>query len=384
MLRRYRYSLSDLPLESLQLPFPSNRSLRLVQILYSDRQKCPIMRSVINESRIQTTCLLILSAFCLGTALFFLRPVLIPFVLAIFFTYSLTPVIDLQRRRFKMPRLLAILTTILLGCLLLALLSLIVSASASEMAANADEYQDRIQRLLDRVVVTVPFERFGVQPETFTSSIVRNLQDTVGGMLGSTASALINVLSKGVLVLIFMIFMLLGRKDEVDPKSGIWGEVELRVRRYIINMLLISAATGLLVGSSLALIGVEFALVFGFSAFVLNFIPSIGSVIATLLPLPVVLLNPDLSVTLKVLAIVIPGLIQFGIGNLLTPKVMGDSLDLHPVAVLSALIFFGLIWGIVGMFLATPITAITKILLEKMEVTRPVADFLAGRIQAPG
>ena len=233
-------------------------------------------------------------------------------------------------------------------------------------------------------IITIPFDRFGIQPEAFTSSIVRNLQDTVGGMLGSTASALINVLSKGILVLIFMIFMFLGRKDGADPTVGIWGEVELRVRRYIINMILISAATGLIVGTSLTLIGVEFALVFGFSAFVLNFIPSIGSMIATLLPLPVVLLNPDLSVTLKTLAIVIPGLVQFGIGNLLTPKVMGDSLDLHPVAVLSALIFFGLIWGIVGMFLATPITAITKILLEKVEVTRPIANLLAGRIHAPG
>ncbi len=342
------------------------------------------MSNVINESRIQTTCLLILSAFCLGTALFFLRPVLIPFILAIFLTYSLTPIIDLQRNRFKMPRFLAVLTTILLGCLLLVLLSLIVSASASEMATHADEYQKRFQRLLDGAIVAIPFDRFGIQPEAFTSSIVRNLQDTVGGMLGSTASALINVLSKGILVLIFMIFMFLGRKDGADPTVGIWGEVELRVRRYIINMILISAATGLIVGTSLTLIGVEFALVFGFSAFVLNFIPSIGSMIATLLPLPVVLLNPDLSVTLKTLAIVIPGLVQFGIGNLLTPKVMGDSLDLHPVAVLSALIFFGLIWGIVGMFLATPITAITKILLEKVEVTRPIANLLAGRIHAPG
>ncbi|AWT58903.1 MAG: Putative transport protein YhhT [Candidatus Moanabacter tarae] len=342
------------------------------------------MSNVINESRIQTTCLLILSAFCLGTALFFLRPVLIPFILAIFLTYSLTPIIDLQRNCFRMPRFLAVLTTILLGCLLLFLLSLIVSASASEMATHADEYQKRFQRLLDSAIVAIPFDRFGIQPQAFTSSIVRNLQDTVGGMLGSTASALINVLSKGILVLIFMIFMFLGRKDGIDPNAGIWGEVELRVRRYIINMILISAATGLIVGTSLTLIGVEFALVFGFSAFVLNFIPSIGSMIATLLPLPVVLLNPDLSVTLKTLAIVIPGLVQFGIGNLLTPKVMGDSLDLHPVAVLSALIFFGLIWGIVGMFLATPIAAITKILLEKVEITRPIANLLAGRIHATG
>ena len=61
---------------------------------------------------------------------------------------------------------------------------------------------------------------------------------------------------------------------------------------------------------------------------------------------------------------------------------MGRSLDLHPIVILMSLIFFGIIWGIIGMFLATPITAVIKIIFEKIEITKPVAELLAGRLSA--
>ena len=138
--------------------------------------------------------------------------------------------------------------------------------------------------------------------------------------------------------------------------------------------------TGFLVGLILYLLGVDLALVFGFLAFLLNFIPSIGSIIATLLPLPIILVSPDASWTIAVLAIALPGTVQLVIGNIITPKVLGDSLDLHPIVILMALIFWGVLWGIVGMLLATPMTAVLKILLERYELTRPVARVMAGRL----
>jgi AI-2 transport protein TqsA len=112
----------------------------------------------------------------------------------------------------------------------------------------------------------------------------------------------------------------------------------------------------------------------------LNFIPNLGSIIATLLPLPVVLMNPEVSSTTAVLAFVLPALIQFTIGNVIEPNVMGSSLELHPVTILLALVLWGTIWGIVGMLLATPITAAMKILFERLELTAPVANLLAGRL----
>jgi AI-2 transport protein TqsA len=139
----------------------------------------------------------------------------------------------------------------------------------------------------------------------------------------------------------------------------------------------ISVLTGLLVGASLSILGVQFAAVFGLLAMLLNFVPTIGGIVATLLPIPVILLSPEMSVTAKILAIAIPGGIQAAIGAV-QPKIQGDALEIHPVAVLLALIFFGMIWGIAGAFVATPLIAVIKIILERLPATRSVAALLAG------
>jgi AI-2 transport protein TqsA len=122
------------------------------------------------------------------------------------------------------------------------------------------------------------------------------------------------------------------------------------------------------------------ALVFGLFAFLLNFIPSLGSHIDTLLPLPVVLVSPDSSLTTIVLTIGLPMLIQVIFGSFIEPKVMGGSLDLHPVTVILALIVWGMLWGIVGMLLAVPLTAVMKIFFERIEHTSLLAEILAGRL----
>jgi len=335
------------------------------------------------EPRIQTVCLLLLSAVAGGAALYWLSPVLIPFVLAIFFTYCLTPIIDLQMRYLRAPRPLAIVATFALGCVVLTLLAVLVSTSVNQMSANADMYQTRITQLADQAITALPLERFGVQKEKLAQSLMQMPEKFIGGALSGTVSAIMNVLSNGLLVLIFMLFLLLGKSTGTTAgDGGIRDEIETRIKRFIIAKTLLSAITGVLVGATLGALGVEFALVFGVFAFLLNFIPNIGSAIATLLPLPIVLLNPELAIVAKISAIAIPGVIQFAVGNVIEPKVMGQSLDLHPVAVLISLIFFGMIWGIVGMFLATPITAVIKIFFERMPFTQPAADLLAGRLDA--
>src|SRR5690606_7060296 len=146
------------------------------------------------------------------------------------------------------------------------------------------------------------------------------------------------LLSNGVLVAIFLLFVLLGRQSP-ERRPDLLAQIERQVKNYLLVMLLISAATGILVGVTLRLLGVDFAWFFGFFALLLNFIPNLGSLIATLLPLPIAMLVPPLSVTAKVLVLIIPTMIQFSIGNLLAPKLQGDALRLHPVVVLMALIF---------------------------------------------
>jgi AI-2 transport protein TqsA len=196
-----------------------------------------------------------------------------------------------------------------------------------------------------------------------------------------TTNAIVDLLSQGLIVMIYVFFLLAGGTAQGDLEGTVLGELSSSIKRYIVTQTILSGVTGLLVGSVLMTLGVDLALVFGLFAFLLNYIPSIGSIIATLLPVPVVLVSPEISGSVAMLAIGIPGAIQFTIGNIIAPRVLGSSLDLHPVTILLALMFWGALWGIVGMLLATPITAVLKMLADRFERTQPIGRIMAGTFE---
>lgn len=332
------------------------------------------------EQRIQTICLLILCAVALTASLKWLQPVMVPFVLALFITIGLTPILNWQTRHLKLPRLLALGLTLLTGLLLVLVFSWLTSLSINQMVTNADSYQANIKKLVGKANALMQLG----QPQGAKGQATSSLQMPMkfaSSLLITLSSALLELFSRGVLVLVFSGFLLIGGSGATRNPNGFLGDVEAKIRSYLLNKVFFSGITGVAVFLVLHLLGVKLAMVFGFLAFVLNFIPSIGSIVATLLPLPVVLLSSELSVAAMVFAIVLPGMVQFFVGNLIEPKVMGDSFDLHPVVVLMALIFWGMLWGIPGMLLATPITAILKIILERYEITAPIAEVMAGRLE---
>lgn len=336
------------------------------------------------EQQIQTVCLLIVSVVAVAVGLYWLRSVMVPFVFAVLIAFGLVPLIDLLIRYLHLPRSIALLMTLLASFVMLGVVGGLISSSVDKLAARADIYQEQLAQLMDRGMAALPLERFGVQVERTVESLSDISLTTVSSMLFTVTGELLGLVSSGLLVMIFVAFMLVGSTGLEMARDGFWGEVQSRIQRYIIVKGLVSALTGVLVGLTLVLLGVDLALVFGVFAFLLNFIPSLGSIVATLLPLPVVLVSPDLTPTARVLAILVPLVIQFIIGNIVDPKLMGKSLDLHPVTLLLALILWGTLWGIVGMFLAVPITAILKIIFERMEVTTPFAELLAGRLNSHG
>ena len=330
------------------------------------------------EVRIQTVCLLIMCAVAIGMALFMLRTVMIPFVLAIFSALGLSPLIAFQRRYLRLPNPVAIMTTFIIGFVVLTLLGGLISISLRQLTENADAYQQQLNLLSQRLVIMA--EGYNIDLVTMLNSMSDLPVKSVSGILANLTKGIFDILSQGLLVMLFLFFLLLGGTQKAGPSRGVLGEVELRVQRYIMAKAVVSAATGGIVGGILAFLGVDLALVFGLFAFLLNFIPSIGSIIATLLPLPVVLVNPESTLTTTLLAIGLPGVSQFLIGSIIEPKVVGGTLNLHPATILIALIVWGMIWGIVGMFLAIPLTAVMQILMERFEHTAPIAELLAGRL----
>ena len=328
------------------------------------------------ERRVQTICLLTLSFIAVAGALYWLRPVMIPFILAILLSYAIGPLIDLLVLKARFPRGLAIVAAILLGFLVFSLLGGLISGSVKQLAANASTYEQEIRRLVTEATAALS----GMGIEIGSDQVQGALSKApIGSTVVKLANAVVDMLSNTFLVLIFAIYLLQGRRPG-KKSAGMRGEVDAKIKRYLGLKVALSAATGVLTGVILAILGVDLALVFGVLAFLLNFIPSVGSIVAILLPIPIVLISPDAGWGTLVLAVALPGAVQMTIGNVLEPKLMGESLDLHPITVLLTLILWGMLWGVVGMVLATPITAVLKILFEHHELTRPVARLMAGRL----
>lgn len=321
------------------------------------------------DLHVQTVCLLILAFVAGGVALYLLKPVLVPFVLALFFAACLKPVINFQIRYLRIPQPLAVVGASLLA---VAVVVGIGSAIVPMIGQMRDPFAQKLDQFVSRATNFLPWERFGMKPNLQVpdlSSIFSGFREVTGWASGT------------ILVIIFTLFILFGRRSERHPPTGVMAEIELRVQRYISQMVMLSAVAGIMVAVVLGLLGVKYAAVFGFLAFLLNFIPTVGSIIATLLPLPLVLLSPELSPLAKMLALAIPAALQIYLGNAVQPRVLGNALDLHPIVVLISLIFWGMIWGLPGAFLATPMTAVLKIVLEKIPATRPLAALLAGKLE---
>jgi predicted PurR-regulated permease PerM len=199
-----------------------------------------------------------------------------------------------------------------------------------------------------------------------------------------------NFLGKLLLVLIFLVFMLLGKPyfkykverafppDRAETFSTMTASISKQIGQYLVVKVAISGVTGVLVWLALTLLKVEFALTWGALAFFLNFIPSIGSIIASIPPILLAIVQYYPSPWIPIFTAVVLLLIQMTMGNVIEPKIMGDHLNLSPVVILLSLVFFGWMWGIVGALLSVPIAAAIKIFCENIEALKPISILMGS------
>lgn len=327
------------------------------------------------SSKIVFVCLIILASIAVAATLFFTRSFMVPFVLAGFAAFIAAPGVDFLERHAKLPRLLAILTTA--GGVILTIIaaSLLVVSSVRDAMVNIEIYRASLVGLVNHMVQVIA--DFGFRDYGRDEWAAKIGELPVFSYFQLAASKIVNALSDLVLIVLIVAFLLSGRSFKLPPTSAV-KEIETKIRSYLVTKLFTSAITGFLTVLILIALDVDMAVMFGFLAFILNFIPTIGSMVATLLPLPVALVQFGLAWP-TFMAIGLPGIVQFLIGNVYEPKFMGESLDLHPVTILMSLMFWGLIWGVPGMILATPILVIGKIILTQSRNGFFIAELMAGR-----
>lgn len=317
----------------------------------------------------RTAALLVLAVVAVGAALATLRVLMVPFVLALFLTYLIAPLIEELERRGA-PRWVAVGIGFLAIAGITVVIGILVASAVRELLDQAELYEESLRDL-----VREAFSLAGVEMGRRTTlEALRELP--LLDFVGAAAGTVLSFFSTLTMVILFTLFLLAGRRQE---RRGIYAEIDDAVRRYVGAKFVVSAITGLIVGLILWLLGFQLATVFGVLAFLLNFIPYVGSVVSTLLPLPLAFAQYD-SWWQIVAVVVLPGVVQLLIGNVVEPIVQGGQLDLHPVTILLALGVWGTLWGVPGMFLAAPITAVMKIVFARFETTRPVADLFAGRL----
>ncbi|WP_455814172.1 AI-2E family transporter [Pseudomonas graminis] len=294
--------------------------------------------------------------------------IVVPFLMALFFAIVLNPLVSWLMRR-KMRRGLAISLVVLVVLIGLALLIAMIAGSLQEFSEVYPQLQAQTEQKLAVVQHFAARFHIMISPESLAQRLDPNaVMDVATTMLGQFSGAMAQI----VLVMMTVIFMLFEvhhlpyklRYALVNPQIRIAGmhKALKGVTHYLALKTLISLATGVLVWLALLALGVKFALLWGVVAFVLNFVPNIGPVIAGVPPvLQALLLNTPLEAGL-VAALFIA--IHMLLGNLLEPKVMGRGLGLSSLVVFLSLIFWGWLLGPVGMLLSVPLTSVCKILME--------------------
>lgn len=330
----------------------------------------------ITDQRLQTISLLILTIIVCGAVLHLLQDVFMPFVLSVFFALGLSPMVNFQIRVLRFPAVLAVFTTLLASLVFFWMAGLLVFESFEQLTKSAGVYEDHIVQLVQRILGALPLQRLGIS----TDQLINPLKHIpIEGLILEATNSILHGLSLFLLVFVFityLLFVLAGKTVQWD----VWSEIESRIQLYLVAKSGVSISIGLVVGIVLSILNVELALVFGLFACLLNFIPVIGPVIASLLPWPVILMSPELTTFASIIGLFFPGTLFFITGNFVEPKILGDSVQLHPLTVLVVLMFWGVLWGGIGMLLAIPITSILGMLSTRLEITRPVANLLAGHI----
>jgi AI-2 transport protein TqsA len=339
------------------------------------------MTDITNKPSKTFQLMLILASFVIIVAgMKAAEAIVVPFLLSLFIAIIvLPPFIWLQEKRI--PKVIALVTIILGFLFFIFLIGLLVSASVNDFLTKLPLYEQKLQAqtqdiinwLTEQELIESDFEI----SSAFNPSVILKI-------VGDTFNQVGNLFTNGFLILLTVIFILLEevslpkkiKKMSSDPQKSLSRieDVTKNINKYIAIKTAISLVTGLLVYFLLLIIGVDYPLLWAVLAFALNFIPTIGSMIALIPPVLLTIIQFGFAKALVVLIGYV--VINTIMGNILEPKFMGKGLGLSTLVVFLSLIFWGWVLGPIGMLLSVPLTIAIKIGLASSEETRWLAILL--------
>lgn len=343
----------------------------------------------VNSGRVMVFFVGFICVFLAMVAMRAMASVLIPLTVAVIFSLVFDPIVT-GLQRIKVPRPIGIGVVVLIIGGIFYLLGLFLVSSAKRLVELYPKYELRIAEVYENIawLLQLPYD----QELSLASNLLGQLgfRQQIQHFAISLSNNSIYVLMKFGLVLFFMVYLMVERthfKEKI--LAAFEGRVSGKIRsittsivkqtvRYLSVKFLISAMTGILAYATFLIVGLDFPLVWASLVFALNFIPNIGSIVAGVGATAFALIQfwpepgPILFTGIALLAI------NQVLGNIVEPKVVGDSLDLSPFIVLFSLAVWGWVWGFMGLLLSVPLTVVIKIVCENIPLLEPVSVIMGS------
>ena len=321
----------------------------------------------------------------IGLILRLAKPVFFPFFLAIFFYFILSPALDFLMR-LRIPKFIALFLIIVVAFCVLYLFGALIYASGKEFATSFPQYGENFNALFHSLMEKIGLTKVSWDPWAWSKSLDIN---KVTPVVLSSLDKVFSFFSTFALIFVFLVFMLAGRgklMTKVEKSflparakkvNQIIENIDIQIQKYLIIKTGISLMSGVLAAAVLFIFGVHYAILFGFLTFVLNYVPSVGSIIAiALCALSAAFQLASFWPAVWILLILI--ILDIFLANFIEPKLMGHGLGLSPLAVLFSLIFWGWLWGMPGLILAVPLMAVIKIICGNIPTLRFVAEIMSS------
>lgn len=310
----------------------------------------------------------------------------VPFAIAVMVWYVINALTrQFQRIRigsFRVSRGIGLALSLVAVGIAVNLVAELITSNVNQVASAAPAYAANLERIAAQITGW-----FNLPQSITATELLKKIE--VGPWIGTLAGALSGFAGKLGLVIVYVLFLLMsqgffGQKlDALFPDAGRRSRIQKIIERmqgeiqsYLWIKTLASILTGLVSYAVLAAVGVDFASFWAFVIFLLNYIPTIGSIVGVVFPALLTLVQFDTPGPFLIVALGL-GAIQFTIGNILEPRLQGASLGLDPLVLILALIAWGMLWGVAGMFLAVPITVIIMIVLSQFEGGRAIAILMS-------
>jgi len=339
---------------------------------------------------------LVAGLFLVGFMVFVLKElqsILLPLFIAVIVWFVFLPFYNFLIKK-KIPSGLAILIVVITLILISNISSLFILTSINTFTSEFPKYEIKFAKFYEELV-----GKFNLTPaETDSLSKSFDIKKLLTGgtlttTIGSIVTGITGIMGNYILIIFYLIFLLTESKSIQDRIKVAFSDERQQninttltdifkdVKNYMAGKTLMSFIQAVLIGLILWICGVDFFIIWAFMFFLSDFIPQIGSLIVTVLVAITMLLQFD-SIVLPVIVVVVLIIIQNVKGNILEPRIFGERLNLSPLLLLFSLLFWGYIWGIVGMILSVPIMSIIKIILMNIPETKSYAILMSNKAKS--